>query len=106
VYELQEVEAPVVAIEFNMALRDDRYLRQAGIMESCARFQVGEPDAGVSAMLSLTQPATIMHFPIETVSESEEGLERTYQGLAIVCLWPVGGARAWTTRLQWDIEMR
>jgi len=36
--------------------------------------------------------------PIETVSESEEGFERVYQGSQIMGVWPVdlGSADAWS----------
>jgi alpha-amylase len=44
--------------------------------------------------------------PIETVSESEDGFERVYQGSQILALWkPVLAARkAWSARLVWRIE--
>jgi len=44
--------------------------------------------------------------PIETVSESEEGFERVYQGSQILALWrpPFTTQKTWTTRLVWRIE--
>ena len=44
--------------------------------------------------------------PIETVSESEEGFERVYQGSQILALWrpPLTTQRNWSTRLVWRIE--
>jgi hypothetical protein len=44
--------------------------------------------------------------PIETVSESEEGFERVYQGSQILAVWrpPLTTARTWSTRLIWRIE--
>jgi 4-alpha-glucanotransferase len=44
--------------------------------------------------------------PIETVSESEEGFERVYQGSQILALWhpPLTTQKAWSTRLVWRIE--
>ena len=69
-----------------------------------------EPAIDVSVRLSLDPPATLFLVPIETVSESEEGLERTYQGLGLVCLWSVAASRSstrraagWSSRLRWDI---
>ena len=104
-YMLDGVEAPVVALEFTLGLRDARYLAQAGRHERLARFTIEEPSAGVSVRLSMDPPATLFHVPIDTISESEEGLERTYQGLGLVCCWPTEPARggAWTGRLQWDV---
>ena len=44
--------------------------------------------------------------PIETVSESEEGFERVYQGSQILALYrpPLTTQKAWSTRLVWRIE--
>ncbi len=44
--------------------------------------------------------------PIETVSESEEGFERVYQGSQILALWrpPLTTQKAWSARLVWRIE--
>jgi alpha-amylase len=44
--------------------------------------------------------------PIETVSESEEGFERVYQGSQILAVWPVGlePGTAWTGRVILTVE--
>ena len=44
--------------------------------------------------------------PIETVSESEEGFERVYQGSQILALWPVDSAAGsvWRGQLTLGIE--
>jgi len=43
----------------------------------------------------------ILGFPIETVSESEEGFERVYQGSQILAVWhpPLTTQKTWSTRL-------
>ncbi|HET7149775.1 MAG TPA: alpha-amylase/4-alpha-glucanotransferase domain-containing protein, partial [Candidatus Acidoferrum sp.] len=44
--------------------------------------------------------------PIETVSESEEGFERVYQGSQILALWrpPLTTQKVWSTRLVCRLE--
>jgi len=44
--------------------------------------------------------------PIETVSESEEGFERVYQGSQILAVWcpPLTKQKVWSTRLVWRLE--
>ncbi|HYL83265.1 MAG TPA: alpha-amylase/4-alpha-glucanotransferase domain-containing protein, partial [Candidatus Angelobacter sp.] len=44
--------------------------------------------------------------PIETVSESEEGFERVYQGSQILAVWhpPLTTQKAWSARLVWRVE--
>ena len=101
-YELEGTEARVVALEFNLSLRDERYLSQPGQLSEAAHWEIAEPGAGVRLRLSLDAPATLWHFPVETVSESEEGLERTYQGLALICLWRIPASGAWRGRVRWD----
>ena len=39
--------------------------------------------------MELTDTATLWRFPVETVSQSEAGFERVYQGSAIVPLWRI-----------------
>jgi hypothetical protein len=42
--------------------------------------------------------------PIETVSESEEGFERVYQGSQILARWRVSTEKVFSARLVWRIE--
>jgi hypothetical protein len=44
--------------------------------------------------------------PIETVSESEEGFERVYQGSQILAVWhpPLTTEKVWSARLVWRLE--
>ena len=44
--------------------------------------------------------------PIETVSESEEGFERVYQGSQILAVWrpPLTAQKVWSSRLVWRLE--
>jgi hypothetical protein len=103
-YSIEGIDVPVIGLEFNIALRDARYLTGSGERARAEAFTIEEPSAGVALTLSVDPPATLYHFPIETVSESEEGLERTYQGLCVVLLWALQGARSWTARLQWAVK--
>ncbi len=102
-YHVEGLTIPVVGIEFNLALRDERYLGQAQEYARLKTFEVEEPSLGVSLRLTLDTPARVIHFPVETVSESEQGLERTYQALCIVCLWALDGATSWQARMRWSV---
>ena len=104
-YALQDLRVPVVAVEWNLGVRDARYLTHAAEHPSVTRWTLQEPQAGVSLTLSLDPPATLLLFPIETVSESEEGLERTYQGLSLMCVWTLDRAAAssWASRMRWTV---
>ncbi|MFH2125902.1 MAG: alpha-amylase/4-alpha-glucanotransferase domain-containing protein, partial [Pseudomonadota bacterium] len=58
-----------------------------------------------SLRLFTGQAAAVWHFPVETVSNSESGLERTYQGSSLSFIWEVpGGAGTWEFSL--GLELR
>ena len=44
---------------------------------------------GFKTVLSWAQPALLWRFPIETVSSSESGIEKTYQGSCIMPSWKI-----------------
>lgn len=46
---------------------------------------------GVEAQLTCSPRAEVAWGPVETISVSEAGFERIYQGLALLLLWPLGG---------------
>jgi hypothetical protein len=58
--------------------------------------------------IALHAPASLEFWvaPIETVSESEEGFERVYQGSQILALWrpDLTAQKSWSARLVWRIE--
>jgi hypothetical protein len=100
--QLDGLRVPVLAIEWNLSLRDQRYVSQPGERSRATAFELVEAHTGIRMALSIEPAAALYHFPIETVSESEEGLERTYQGLCVMCLWPA----AQDVRLQWTVTQR
>jgi alpha-amylase len=53
---------------------------------------------GVQARLTWSAGAELAWGPVETVSVSEAGFERIYQGLALLLTWPLAGApvELWT----------
>lgn len=95
-----------LAVELNYTLLspDDpaRYLEVGG-----RRIAPGDPaqmppvDAcrlvsrpqGFTLDLDVSRPAELWHFPVQTVSQSESGLERTYQGSSLSLIWALPGGR-------------
>lgn len=76
-------------------------------------FTVGLPDtvytgsrskeeAHPELTLTMSAPAALWHFPLESVSRSETGYERVYQGTCTLVWWDIGLApgRAWEVTLQ------
>jgi len=102
-YEVIDLDIPVVGLEFNVCLRDERWQRPAW-HESTSALRIEDPSLGVALAMTCEAPASWATFPIETISESEEGLERTPQGMAIVCLWPVRSQSRWSCGVAWSLE--
>jgi alpha-amylase len=99
---LDGVTAPVVGLELNLGVQDDAR-RQPQWQEGVRELVVRDPHLKLAVTITLEPAGTVATFPIETVSDSEEGLERTMQGVAVVCLWPAGGS-AWTGGVRCDIR--
>lgn len=57
---------------------------------SVACLRSGNTDLGLVIETEVEPPAEVWIAPIETVSNSESGVERTYQGSQLLCLWPAG----------------
>jgi hypothetical protein len=52
------------------------------------------PDGAPLGVRYEPEPRAVWEYPIETVSKSEQGLDRTVQGHAVTPLWPAQGGRA------------
>jgi alpha-amylase len=102
-YDVEGPEVPVVALEFNLSLHDARWATTPQQHQRVGQFDIVEPAVDVGVKLAIEPAATLMSFPIETVSESEGGLERTFQGICLLLLWTLNGARSWTARVDWTV---
>jgi alpha-amylase len=110
-YRLTLGEAARWAVQWNLALTagvgPDRYLTLPGrpSLDSSGRTSDVESVTlvdewiGVEACLSWSPDAELAWGPVETISVSEAGFERLYQGLALLLTWPMepGSAGAWTS---------
>ena len=61
----------------------------AGEREPLSRIGSGNTDIGIHLTTDVEPPATAWWYPIETISNSESGFERVYQGSSLVFSWPV-----------------
>ena len=63
---------------------------------------------GVSVATSVGDPADVWWAPIETISNSEDGFERVYQGSALLLSWLVDiePGTAWTARVDHNASLR
>jgi 4-alpha-glucanotransferase len=83
-----------------------RYPLRWGASTPASELQMVDEWQGVSVTLDAPNAQDFWVTPIETVSESEEGFERIYQGSQIMAVWPIElapGAK-WTGRLGLKVE--
>jgi 4-alpha-glucanotransferase len=102
------------AVQCNLALSageaPGRYFRVAGrpSLGSRGRLDAAHGLAmvdewlGAELALTWTTPAEVAWAPVETVSLSETGFERIYQGSALLFVWPVRLAPGQT----WEVSLR
>lgn len=109
-YRLRPDEAGRWAVQWNLALTagdaPGRYLTLPGRPSLASTGRVSEMSMvtlvdewiGVRAHLTWSPGAELAWGPVETVSVSEAGFERIYQGLALLLTWPIGATpvELWT----------
>jgi hypothetical protein len=98
-----------LVLNFLAPSEPDRYFEFAGTRRALAwggvvpggSLRVADGWQRVSVAIEAPEARELWIAPIETVSESENGFERVYQGSGIVAVWPVrlDRARPWSTRL-------
>ena len=61
-----------------------RHLASMGVEEDTGIIRLVDEWLGISLALRFDPPATVWRYPVETVSNSDSGFERVYQGSAVV----------------------
>ena len=81
-----------------LTLPDRPSLASTGRVERLETVSLVDEWIGVRARLVWSAGATLAWGPIETISVSEAGFERIYQGLALLLTWPLeaGPNELWT----------
>ncbi len=75
-------------VEWNIGLKDAQ-VNRIGEADSVRRFEVVDPALRLRISWAFSRTSRLWYFPIETVSDSERGVERTYQGASVTYLWPL-----------------
>ena len=115
-------DAPVSCVygcEWNLTLFSDRdperyYLvngktrrevAETGVEENAADFSLVNGPDHLKAVFAFSRPATVWFFPLMTVSMSEEGFERTYQGSSFLFAYPLELAKGETDRFSCSMRI-
>jgi hypothetical protein len=117
-YELEAGDEPLagrLAVEVSWGLRGgdgvDAWLDvegrrigfgSRGTVHAASGYRAEVPTAGVRLAADIAPDAELWHYPVEAVTSSDAGFERSYQGTAVVTVWsvdlPAGGR--WRGRLR------
>jgi alpha-amylase len=65
------------------------FLNSMGSEEDVREFALSDKRQGYAVRVVLDQPAAMWRFPLETVSLSENGFERVYQGSVVLVHWKI-----------------
>jgi 4-alpha-glucanotransferase len=117
-----ETLAAVLGIEFNLTLLaghdpgrsylidgqqpEDPLMDGRGSHSAAREIALVDEAFGFKAVIRASEPATLYRFPVETVSQSESGYERNYQGSAVWLTWPLALApgEQWSGDLEFDFH--
>ena len=107
--------------EFNLTLYSDqdreryysipeagrrREVPEIGQEENLTRFELVNGPDRLCAFFSFSMPVSAWFFPLMTVSKSEEGFERIYQGSSLLFLHPLNLTPGQKTRFQIQLELK
>ncbi len=98
--------SPWFGVEFNYSLKDP-HLNRIGEVHDLRNIDINDQWYGIRIGFEFSRPTSFWYFPIETVSESEVGLERTYQELSLLFHWNLKLAPKdkWSVKFLKDIRV-
>jgi 4-alpha-glucanotransferase len=70
---------------------EDAELRSTGIVENVSEAHLVDEWQGIEIRLAFDPAVRLWRFPIETLSQSEEGMESIFQGSCVTALWTMAG---------------
>jgi alpha-amylase len=80
---------------------DDTRLASSGILPDVQRIDLVDGYLGLRVALESSQKAEVWRFPVETISMSEAGFERVYQGSSLLFVYPL----VLRPGMQWQVQM-
>jgi alpha-amylase len=101
---LLAADAPDRWIEAEGRRLDEGHLGSRGVLRSVQRVDLVDTWAGLRVVLEADAPMEVWRTPIETVSMSESGFERVYQGSAFLFLPEQPLAPLWKGTIRQRIE--
>jgi alpha-amylase len=111
----------VFASEWNLAITEDAHnnscfhtpsdkpmkkslLNRVDYITSTNLIRISDPHIGVNLSLAAAKPMRLWRYPIEAVTNSEDGFELTFQGSCYVVGWDIRiePRQSWEVNLKWQ----
>ncbi|MDP2943030.1 MAG: DUF1926 domain-containing protein, partial [Candidatus Omnitrophota bacterium] len=98
--------SPWFGVELNYSLKDP-HLNRIGEVHDLKNIHINDQWYGVRIDIEFSRPTSMWYFPVETISESESGLERTYQELSLLFHWNFALApkASWGVKIHKNIKI-
>lgn len=94
----------IFGTEFNLSLYDSGLCSTINEEEDISEFVVNDLWKAVKIQFSLKPSVRVWYFPVETISDSESGIERTYQELCIFFNWVTSLNKS--SKLEFKLEVK
>jgi alpha-amylase len=106
--------------EFNLTLYSDedreryyripeadrrREIKETGSEDKIKRFEMVNGPDRLCASFFFSNPVSVWFFPLMTISKSEKGFERTYQGSSLLFLHPMDMSPGEKSLFQFELEL-
>ncbi len=90
--------------EYNLSLRDPKFCK-VGELADISRFEINDEWFKAVLKYTFSKNASVWFYPVETISESEGGLEKTYQQLCLLFNWrlTIKPKQAWSVDINLDM---
>jgi hypothetical protein len=82
-----------------------REVSETGHEGNLKRFELVNESDQLNAAFAFSRPVSVWFFPLMTISQSEEGFERTYQGSSLLFLHPLELSQGQKAKLQIELEL-
>ncbi|MBL7129961.1 MAG: DUF1926 domain-containing protein [Candidatus Omnitrophica bacterium] len=95
----------IFGTEFNLSLYDSELCTVIDEEDGICDFVINDLWKGVKVEFSLEPSARVWYFPVETISDSEQGIEKTYQELCIFFNWAISLIQSSKLRLKLEVKL-
>jgi alpha-amylase len=111
----------VFASEWNLAITEDAHsnnclytpstdpikqclLHRVDYIPNANRLLISDPHIGIAMSLTVDRPIRLWRYPVEAVTNSEDGFELTFQGSCYIIGWDIKiePGQSWEVNLKWQ----